>query len=262
MLMPEHGYFFLSRWHWYELLGIVMPLLLMLLAALRSRAGSAVSNLCIACIAVGATATLSAACFVHTDGSFFLARIQPMRSFQLIYAVGVLLLGGFLARYLRGPRVAFGIFLLLLVSALMLFVQKQTYTTSAHIEWPYAAPTNPWQQAFVWARQHTPPDAVFAADPDYAKASTEDAQGFRTTAQRAVLSDGLKDEGAVTMFPALAPEWKKESDLELGLDHISDQERIRRLKPAGVTWLLLSATAVTNFDCPYRNSAAAICRLP
>ena len=262
MLMPEHSYFFLSRWHWYELLGIIMPPLLMLLTAFRVRTGSAVFNVCITCIALGVTATLSAACFVHTDGSFFLARIQPLRSFQLIYAVGVLLLGGFLASYLSGPRAVWGALFLVLLSGLMLFVQKQIYTTSAHIEWPFAAPKNPWQQAFIWARLHTPPDAFFAADPDYAQSASEDAQGFRTTAERGILTDGLKDEGAVTMFPALAPKWKKDNNLELNLDHISDQERIRRLKPEGVTWLLLSAQAKTNFPCPYRNSAAAICQLP
>jgi hypothetical protein len=262
MLMPEHGYFFLSRWHWYELLGIIMPPLLMLLTVLCVRKGSAVSNLCITCIAVGGTAIVSSACFIHINGSFFLARLQPLRSFQVIYAVGVLLLGGFLARYLGGPRAVWGALLLVLLSGLMLFVQKQTYTTSAHIEWPFAAPKNPWQQAFVWARLHTPPNAFFAADPGYAKAATEDAQGFRTTAERGILADGLKDEGAVTMFPSLAPKWKKDNDLELGLDQMSDQERIQRLKPMGVTWLLLSAKAVTNFDCPYRNSAAAICQLP
>lgn len=262
MLMPSHGYFFLSRWKWYEVMGIVMPLLLMLLAAFRARMGSAVSNLCISCIAIGSVATLSSLCFVHTDGSYFLARIQLLRSFQVIYAVGVLLLGGFLAKYLSGPRILWGAFLFVLVSGLMLFVQRQTYTTSAHIEWPFAAPRNPWEQAFVWIRQHTPQDAVFAADPDYPQASTEDSQGFRTISERSILMDGLKDEGAVTMFPNLAPQWEKGYELEQGLDHLSDEERLRRLKPAGVTWLLLGAQAKTQFDCPYRNYAVSVCRLP
>jgi hypothetical protein len=262
MLMPEHGYFFLSRWHWYERIGIIAPLLLMLVAAFRTRRGSTISNVCITSIAVGATAILASACFVHTDGSYFLARIQLLRTFQVIYAVGVLLLGGFFAKYLSGRRVPLGALLLLLVSGLMLFVQKQVYTTSAHVEWPFAAPKNPWEQAFVWIRLHTPQDAVFAADPSYPDAGTEDAQGFRTISERSILMDGLKDEGAVTMFPELAPQWKRGYDLEHNLDHLSDEERVRRLKPAGVTWLLLASNATTQFDCPYRNAAVSVCRLP
>jgi hypothetical protein len=262
MLMPEHGYFFLSRWHWYERLGIILPLLLMLLAVLRNPRGSAVASICTTSIAVGATATLASICFVHTDGSYFLARIQLMRSFQLIYAVGVLLLGGFLAKHLSGRRAPLGAALLLVAAGAMLFAQRQTYTTSAHIEWPFAAPKNPWEQAFVWIRHNTPQNAVFAADANYANAGTEDAQGFRTISERSILMDGLKDEGAVTMFPELAPLWKRGYDLEIGLDQLSDPKRLSRLKPAGVTWLLLGATATTHFDCPYRNSAVSVCRLP
>lgn len=255
-------YFFLSNWHWYELLGLVMPLLLMLLAAWRNNRGSTLFNLCVTCVAIGTTASLCVACFVHTDGSFFLARIQLLRSFQLIYVVGVLLFGGFLAKYLSGPRAWMGASLLLLVSALMLFVQNQSFTASAHVEWPFATPPNPWQQAFLWIRYNTPQNAVFVIDPYYTGAGSEDTQGFRATAQRSALADELKDGGVVAVFPALAPQWKRERDLVLGLDRISDQERIRRLRPMGVTWLLLSANAATQFPCPFRNSVAAVCRLP
>jgi len=254
-------YFFLSFWRWYEVLGLVIPLLLMLAAAYRTR-NIVIRNLCLACIATGATASVVAACFVHTNGSFFLARIQPLRSFLLIYLIGVLLLGGFLARYLRGRRTALGFALLLFVSGLMLLVQKQAYTASAHIEWPFARARNPWQQAFVWIRENTPRNAVFALDSNYTKIDSEDTQGFRATAMRSALVDELKDGGIVAIFPELAPRWKSERDLELGLDHISDEQRIARLRPAGVTWILLSAGASTQLNCPYRNAAVIVCRLP
>jgi hypothetical protein len=254
-------YFFLSRWHWYEVLGLVAPLLLMLIAALRTH-NRVVRNLCIACLATGSTACVVAACFVHTSGSFFLARIQPLRTFFLIYIVGVLLLGGFLAEHLRGKRAAIGAALLILVSSLMLLVQKQVYTTSAHVEWPFSAPRNPWQQAFLWIHNNTPQNAVFALDSNYTKLGSEDTQGFRATAARSALVDELKDGGVVAIFPQLAPRWKSQRDLEVGLDRISDQERIARLQPAGVTWLLLSANATTQFDCPYRNGTVSVCKLP
>jgi hypothetical protein len=254
-------YFFLSFWHWYEVLGLVLPLLLMTIAAYRTR-NITVKDLSLACIVTGTTASVVACCFVHTNGSFLLARIQPLRSFQLIYLLGILLLGAYLANYLRGRRVAWGAALLLFTSGLMMVVQKQVYTTSAHIEWPFSAPRNPWQQAFLWIRQNTPRNAVFALDSDYTKADAEDTQGFRATAIRSALVDELKDGGVVAIFPELAPQWKIQRDLELGLDHIPDQERIARLRPSGVTWILLSASSITQLDCPYRNSAVAICRLP
>jgi hypothetical protein len=185
-----------------------------------------------------------------------------LRSFQLIYIVGVLLLGGFLAEHLGGRRAVIGAAFLLLTSSLMLLVQKQAYTESAHVEWPFAAPRNPWQQAFLWIRERTPRNAVFALDPNYTKIDSEDTQGFRATAVRSALVDELKDGGVVAIFPELAPRWKSQRDLELDLDHISDQERIARLRPAGVTWILLSADAATQLNCPYRNPAVEVCKLP
>ncbi len=183
-----------------------------------------------------------------------------MRAFHLIYLIGMLLLGAFLAHSLRGGRAVLGAALLLL-SGLMIFVQKQVYTASAHVEWPFAAPRNPWQQAFIWIRQNTPRNAVFALDSDYTKIASEDTQGFRATAVRSALVDELKDGGVVAIFPELAPRWKSQRDLEMGLDHISDQERISRLRPAGVTWILLSASSATQLDCPYRNTAVIVCKL-
>jgi ABC-type uncharacterized transport system permease subunit len=257
----SRGYFFLVTWHWYELLGLAIPLLLMLAATVLST-NQAIRNLCVASIATGSTAILVSVCFVHTNGSFFLARIQPLRAFQLIYIIGVLLLGGFVANHLRGRRAAIGAALLIFISALMLFVQKQVYQTSAHVEWPFSAAHNPWQQAFLWIRQNTPQDAVFALDSNYTKIGAEDTQGFRAIASRSALVDELKDGGVAALFPAIAPRWKAQRDLEIGLDHISDQERISRLRPVGVTWLLLSSSATTQFDCPYRNSAVIVCRMP
>jgi hypothetical protein len=254
-------YFFLTFWRWYEVPGLAAPLLLMGTAVWRSR-NLVVRNLCLSCIAAGGTASAVVACFVHTSGSFFLARIQPLRVFQLIYIIGVLLLGAFFANYFHGKRAAPGVALLLLILSCMILGQKQVYVASAHVEWPFAAPRNPWQQAFVWIRENTPQDAVFALDPNYTKVRSEDTQGFRATAGRSALVDDLKDGGVVAIFPELAPRWKSQRDLELGLDQMSDQERIMRLRPTGVTWILLGANARTQFDCPYRNPAARVCRLP
>jgi len=234
---------------------------MMIVAAYRTH-NLLVRNLCHACIATGGLAAAITACFVHTSGSLFLARIQPLRSFQLIYLIGILLLGSFLAARLGGSLAPLGAALLLATSFLMMAVQNQVYTASAHVEWPFSAPRNPWQQAFLWVRANTPRNAVFALDSDYTKVESEDTQGFRATAVRSVLVDELKDGGVVAIFPELAPRWKKQRDLERDLDHISDSERIARLRSAGVTWVLLRAGSETQFNCPYHNIEVSVCRLP
>ena len=38
----------------------------------------------------------------------------------------------------------------------------------------------------------------------------EDENGFRAIAQRSMLADGVKDSGAVTMFPPLAETWLRQ----------------------------------------------------
>ena len=253
-------YFFFTFWHWYELLGLIIPLALMLIAANRAPNG-VIRNLCISCVATGVTASAVAACFVHTDGSFLLARIQPLRAFLLIYIVCVLLLGGFLSERLHNKHALLAV-VLLLISSLMLVVQHKVYTTSAHVEWPYATPQNSWQKAFVWIRVNTPENAVFAIDSDYTKVASEDTQGFRATTLRSSLVDELKDGGVAAIFPELAPLWKEQRDLVLELDRINDDQRTARLRSAGVTWILLSADSTTRFDCPYRNNTVVVCRLP
>ncbi len=56
----------------------------------------------------------------------------------------------------------------------MFVAQRSLFPTSAHLEWPGRAARNPWAQAFFWIRQNTPPDAVFALEPDYMRVSGED----------------------------------------------------------------------------------------
>lgn len=110
-------------------------------------------------------------------------------------------------------------------------------------------------------RENTPSNGVFAADPGLVFEDGVDMQGFRATAERSLLADD-KDQGVVAAVdPSLAVMWLAQRNAQLGMDELSDQERIARLRPFGVTWLLLRANAATNFPCPYRNSAAKICRM-
>ena len=262
-------YLFPSQWLWYEDIGLVVPLALFALAAYRLGSRTRAGKLCIAVVLLGTASMLSAFLFVHTSGPNLLARLQLLRSFHILYVLGIVLLGGFIGELLlhRSPdgshvqpsrRMACA--LLIAIAVVMFLAQRHTYPLSAHIEFPGEAPRNPWQQAFVWIRVNTPRDAVFAANPQLVFLNGEDSQGFRATTGRSLLADD-KDEGVAIVFPHLAARWAAERNAQAELDQLSDSERLVRLHPLGATWLLLSGHAATSFPCPYRNSVAQVCRL-
>jgi len=265
----SRGYLFPSQWAWFEYPGLAVPLLIYALALRRLSAHTLPGKLCLAAIMVGSSAALSAFLFVHPSGSYFLARLQLLRSFHLIYLVGIILLGGFIGSYLTDhpgeilpARVRrWTVFAVLAAAALaMFFSQRLTYPLSAHIEFPRAVPRNPWERAFLWIRANTPAGAIFAANPDLVLLDGEDGQGFRVMTERSLLGD-YKDEGVVVDFPQLAERWALQYNAQRGLDRMTDAERLARLQPLGVNWLLLSAKSATSFSCPYRNSVSQVCRL-
>jgi hypothetical protein len=260
----SRSYLFPSQWAWFEYLGLAVPLLLYALALREQDPHTPGGKLCLAAIMLGTSGTLSAFLFVHPSGPYFLARLQPLRSFHMLYLVGILLLGGLLGNRLigatrRSARLT-GFALLTAAAVSMFFTQRFTYPRSAHIEFPRAAPRNPWEKAFAWIRANTPPDAVFATNPDLVLLHGEDGQGFRVMTERSLLGD-YKDEGVVVVFPALATRWALERNAQEGLDRMTDAERVARLQPLGVSWLLLSSTATTSFACPYHNLVSQVCRL-
>lgn len=255
------AYFFPLMWRWYEDAGLVVPLVL-LLAAMRRSCGR-IQALCRACVVLGTSSIIAAFLFVRPSGPFFLVRLQLLRSFHIIYLMGVLLLGGWLAKTIAGRKGAVWMAALLLVaaSAGLFAAQRATYPLSAHIEWPGAYPRNPWAQAYWWIRENTPQNALFAADPYLIFRDGVDQQGFRVTTERSLLADD-KDQGVVmAMEPSIARLWAAQRDAQEGINTITDAERVQRLRPFGVTWLLLPSDAATAFPCPYRNAAAKVCRM-
>lgn len=260
---PGRAFLYPTQWKWYEDLGLAAPLALLSIGAYRSPARSRLRNLCFACVLLGTAAMLAAFLFVHSSGPYLLIRLQLLRSFHILYLVGVLLLGGWLAKVLADrPRTRWLAFVLLAAAACGLFLaQRAAYPSSAHVEWPGTPPLNPWAQAYHWIRENTPANAVFAADPHLVFRDGVDSQGFRATAERSLLADD-KDQGVVAVVaPALADQWQIQRNAQLGINTATDAERIDRLKPLGATWLLLPSKAPTNFPCPYRNQAAKVCRM-
>ena len=136
-----------------------------------------------------------------------LARLQPLRSVHFLYIVMFVVMGGFAGEYVLKDRLWRWLLLFAPLSLGMFMAQRALFPASTHVEWPGAAPKNPWAQAFVWIRQNTPANSVFALDPEYMNIAGEDEIGFRCLAQRSHLADEVKDNGVVSMFPALAEKW-------------------------------------------------------
>ena len=146
--------------------------------------------------------------------------------------------------------------------SLSAFIQQRTYAHSAHLELPDAPPSNPWVEAFLWLRQHTPTHALVALDANYTTVAGEDAQNARAWSERSTLPDYSKDGGAAADLPSLAPEWLAAAQAQTRLDTLPDAQRLHQLAPRHVSWLVLTANAPTEFQCPYSNFAVKVCRLP
>ena len=144
----------------------------------------------------------------------------------------------------------------------MLFAERETFSSSAHIEFSGIQQHNPWIQAFEWIRSNTPKDALFALDSDYITKPGEDAQSFRAIAERSALPDYSKDGGEAAITPSLTGDWKIGQTLQAKLSERSDRDRIASLRPAGVSWVVLARSATTAFPCEYTNTAVKVCHLP
>lgn len=276
-VVATRTYWFLSRWHWYELVGIVAPLLLLGLAGAK-RWGTATSApleaLARTAVASGAIATAVAVIFARSSmQTHLVARLQPLRTFQLVYIVMILMLGGALGERLLRRKPWRWVATFLALGMVMVETGRATFPASAHIEWPeafarstvgrlFGRQTNSWQEAFVWIRENTPRDAVFALDPHYITASGEDAQSFRAVAERSALPDYSKDGGVVTNEPGLASEWIQGQTAQRELEGEDDAHRLAALVPLGVGWVVLQKSTTTGFNCMYENRAVKVCRLP
>ncbi|MFZ0770501.1 MAG: hypothetical protein WCA49_02905 [Candidatus Sulfotelmatobacter sp.] len=259
-----HGYHYIQNWAWYEWLGIVAPLALFWWFGrmARSRQWHMVQRVSRAFVVYGLI-YLVAALVVDLPARFeALARLQPLRSLHFLYIVMFVIMGGFLGEYVLRSRWWRWLLLFVPLSAGMFLAQRALFPASAHIEWPGAALRNPWEQAFVWVRQNTPVDAVFALDPNYMDTAGEDEIGFRCLAQRSRLADGVKDNGVVSMFPPLAEEWWAQVQAQTPWKDFRLEDFSRLRNKYGVSWVVVQQPGVSGIDCPYQNSAVRVCRLP
>jgi hypothetical protein len=258
-----HGFHYVTRWNWYEWLGILAPIVILwwFSRLARSKHLQNLDLLCRALIIYELIYLPPAVVLSTVTRLEALARLQPMRCLFLLYILMFLFIGGFLGEYVLKSRASLWLALFVPMCAGMFLAQRALFPFSRHIEWPGSAPTNPWAQAFLWARDNTPTNAIFALDPEHEHFPQEDEQGFRAIAQRSRLADGASDAGAVTMFPAMAEEWSRQVQAQTGWKNFQAQDFHRLGTDFGVTWVVLQAPGVPGLDCPYRNSVVLVCRV-
>jgi hypothetical protein len=263
-VLASRAYFLVTTWHWWEWVGALAPLVILAVWAKLSLTATlpAFSRLARTLIGLGLISTLAALLLASNIDFSYLLRLQPMRSFHLIYVVFFLLLGGVLGEYLLRSHVWRWILCFSALSGGMFALDVATYPASPHIERPGVHYQGEWLSSFLWIRDHTPKDAVFALDPDYLSKSGVDLHGFRAIAERSALADQEKDSGAASVFPELAERWKQQSAAQSDWAHVSEV-RLRDLHVQyGVSWVLLeNRAALGGVVCPYRNGGLRVCRI-
>jgi|SRR5579864_847716 len=258
-----HGFHYITNWQWYEWVGILAPVPIFWWMA-RVAEPRDLRNLARICRALMLydLVYFAAALVVDIPKQFeVLARIQPLRSLHLLYMILIVIGGGFLAEYVLKDRVWRWIVLFVPLCFGMFFAQRVLFPGSAHIEWPWAKPRNEWGRAFLWIRQNTPANAVFAVNPEYLTIAGEDTIGFRAIAERSRLADAHKDSGAVSMFPPLAEEWWEQYQAQKNWDQFTKADFLRLGEQYHATWAVLQAPDARGLNCPYANTAVLVCRI-
>lgn len=257
-------YWFPGTWHWYELAGLAAPLLILAFVGFTQRresaASAALARMAVVC---GVVAAMVAVLFARQPlATHLVARLQPLRIFQIVYIVMILAVGAALAERVLQRRFVRWAAAFTLLAGIMFSAERQTFPNSAHLEMPWTTPHNQWEQAFVWIRHNMPKTALFALDAHYITSAGEDAQCFRAIAERSALPDYSKDGGEVSVTPGLASAWESGESAQERISSESDVQRMAALKPLGVNWMVLEKQAKTGVDCPYANATVKVCRLP
>jgi hypothetical protein len=259
----SRDFFFVNTWTWYQWVGVFAPLAMLwrfsvgklrnTLPAFREVSGGLIPfGLAFTALAVALAIPVS------LEGY---ARLQPMRSFHLLYVIFFLLIGGLIGEYALKASAWRWAALFVPLAIGMAILQQSSFPASVHVEWPGSDNGNSWMSAFLWIRNNTPKGAVFALDPNYMVQPGEDTHGFRAVAERSVLADQVKDSGAVSLFPQLAAEWQSQVVAGRGLDHfvLADFQKLVKLYP--VTWILMIGPGAPGLTCPYRNRDLSVCRM-
>lgn len=261
----SRDYFFLYNWSWYHWLGLLGPLAFLAWFWRADLRGTrpAFKEISFALIPFGLFSIAAAALLCSSPSLQMFVRLQPLRSYDLIYLIFVVLLGGIAGEYFAKGRPWVIAAMVLPLAAGMFAVARRTYPRSPQVELPSSTSSNPWVNTLLWIRRNTPEDAVFAVDSRYFKDPVVDVHGFRAISERSDLADYYKDGGVVSLFPNLAVEWKEMSDATYGLNHFSGaQFQLLRREYPEVTWTVIHGPEPGGMDCPYQRDGFSVCRMP
>jgi len=262
--LASRSYFLVTTWHWWEWVGIFAPLTILAVCAQLSLNPTlpAFTRLAKTLVGLGLISTAAALVLATNANCAYLLRLQPMRSFHLIYVMFCLLLGGLVDEYLLRARVWRWALCFSVLSVVMFKLDVAAYPASPHIERPGVQYQGEWLSSFLWIRDHTPKDAVFALDSEYFLKPGVDLHGFRAIAERSMLADHQKDGGAASVFPDLAERWKDESSVQSDWEHLSE-DRLQALRTQyRVSWVLLeNSTPLDGVVCPYSSGQMRVCRI-
>lgn len=263
-VLASRAYFLVTTWHWWEWFGALAPLVILTACACLALKSTlpAFSRLGKILVGLGLISVLTALLLASDTDFEYLLRLQPMRSFHLIYVALFILLGGLLGEYLLCMRIWRWVLFFGALSTAMFALDVASYPASPHIERPGVRYKGEWLSSFLWIRKHTPKDAVFALDPEYLLKTGVDLHGFRALTERSMLADQEKDSGAASVFPELAESWKKQSAAQADWAHVS-ADRLQRLRAQyGVSWVLLDHPSVlSGLVCPYSNRELRVCKI-
>ena len=265
-LLYTRTFFFAQLWHWYEWIGVIVPLLILAyLAYAPSRPHrSSLRYLSKALVILTLLSTL-VFLIISANHSFDpLTPLQPMRTLHLLYMILFVILGGFLGEHLLKASTLRWTALFAALSVGMYASDRSAYRHSSHIELPslsLTSSTNPWLQAFSWIRDNTPKDAVFALDPGYMAIPGEDRHGFHALAQRSAPADAYKYSGVVVMFPSLLSAYEADQQLEKGWKTFADADFHRLAQVSRVTWVVVDRSQQGKLTCPYTNDTVAVCHI-
>ena len=262
-ILNTREYFFLLRWEWYEWVGIFAPLILFWwYRSIALRHGQRVlARMCSALIFFELLFFAAALVITIPPQLANLAELQPMRALHLVYILLFVFSGGLLAEWVLRSNVWRWLALFLPLCFGMWYAQRQVFPETPHLELPWTRNTNHWVRTFEWIRDNTPVDAYFALDPEHMGLPGEDQHGFRAIAQRSMLADALKDSGAASMFPQLAPEWQRQVQAEKGWNTFQLSDFVKLKQQFGVNWVVLERP-VAGMDCPYTSASLQVCRIP
>jgi hypothetical protein len=257
------GFYYLSRWTWYDWLGVFGPLILLWMfrwIAQRDRSAT-LARVATRLLYFGIFQTVVGLVIMLPPGLERLRPFEPMRYLQLVYLLFFLIAGGLIGQYILGRHVYRWLLLFVPLGFGMFYAQRQLYAASAHLEVPGAASRNDWVDAFAWVRHNTPPDSLFALDSRYMELPGEDFHSFRALAERSALADFVKDGGMAARVPELAPRWLKEVHAADGWRNFQAAD-FRKLKQTfGVNWVVLARPGPAGLECPYQNRSVLVCRV-